>query len=149
MGDAPAQVENVLGQTLRQARLTVALLGDETAYRGLEHSRACRWFMTPGARDPFPEEDHLQHSPSLTAQISSAYAKAGKNTSAAAPVDALRAQSPEFAALWDQHLVVGPIASRSGYGIRGSGWSRSTGGRSWILTKELREKAPRRHRQPS
>lgn len=108
MEDTPAQVENVLGQTLRQTRLAVALLGDETAYRGPERSRAYRWFITPGARDRFPEEDHTHHSRSLTAQLASAYARAGKNTPAAALVDALRAQSPEFSGLWDQHPVVGP-----------------------------------------
>ena len=47
MEGTPAQVENMLGQTLRQTRLAAALLGDETAYRGLERSRAYRWFMTP------------------------------------------------------------------------------------------------------
>jgi transcriptional regulator with XRE-family HTH domain len=108
MEDTPAQVENILGETLRQTRLAVALLGDETAYRGPERSRVYRWFMTPGARDLFPGEDHEHHSRSLTAQLASAYAKAGKNTPAAALADALRQGSREFAQLWDQHPVVGP-----------------------------------------
>jgi transcriptional regulator with XRE-family HTH domain len=106
--DTPAQVENALGETLRQTRIAVALLGNETAYRGFERSRAYRWFMTPGARDLFPEEDHPHHSRSLTAQLASAYAKLGRNTQAAALVDVLRAQSPEFSRLWEQHPVVGP-----------------------------------------
>lgn len=108
MADTPAQVENVLGETLKQTRLAVALLGDETAHTGLERSRVYRWFMTPGARDRFPDDDHDHHGRRLTAALASAYAKAGRGTPAAALVDALRDASEEFRRFWDQHPVAGP-----------------------------------------
>src|SRR6201996_3826580 len=42
--DTPAQVMGQAGTTLRQTPPAVALLGDETAYRGLARSAGYRWF---------------------------------------------------------------------------------------------------------
>ena len=108
MEDTPAQVENVLGETLKQTRLAVALLGDETAYTGLERSRAYRWFTNPAAHAMFPEEDYDHHSRTLTAQLAAVYARTGLNSPAGTLVSTLRARSDEFARLWDEHPVVGP-----------------------------------------
>nr|BFF16554.1 hypothetical protein GCM10025730_00750 [Promicromonospora thailandica] len=54
LADAAAQVENVLGVTLRQTRLAVVLLGDETSYTGPARARVYRWFTDPHSRDRTP-----------------------------------------------------------------------------------------------
>ena len=48
--DTPAQVVTSLGETLLQTPPAVALLGDETAYTGLDRSMVYRWFTRPDAR---------------------------------------------------------------------------------------------------
>jgi transcriptional regulator with XRE-family HTH domain len=108
MQDTPAQVENLLGETLKQTRLAVALLGEETAYTGLERSRVHRWFTNLQVREMFPDEDHDHHGRNLTAQLAAVHARTGKNSPAGALVEALRARSREFAGIWDEHPVVGP-----------------------------------------
>ena len=108
MQDTPAQVENLLGETLKQTRLAAALLGEETAYTGLERSRVYRWFTNLQVREMFPDEDHDHHGRNLTAQLAAVHARTGKNSPAGALVDALRARSREFAGIWDEHPVVGP-----------------------------------------
>jgi transcriptional regulator with XRE-family HTH domain len=108
MQDTPAQVENLLGETLKQTRLAVALLGEETGYTGAERSRAYRWFTNPRVREMFPEQDHDHHGRNLTAQLAAVYARTGKNSPAGTLVHTLRARSDEFAGIWDQHPVVGP-----------------------------------------
>ena len=108
MEDTPAQVENLLGETLKQTRLAAALLGEETAYTGLERSRVYRWFTNRQVREMFPDEDHDHHGRNLTAQLAAVHARTGKNSPAGALVDALRARSREFAGIWDEHPVVGP-----------------------------------------
>jgi transcriptional regulator with XRE-family HTH domain len=52
--DTPAQVVGQAGITLRQTPPAVALLGDETAYRGLARSAVYRWFTDPASRDLYP-----------------------------------------------------------------------------------------------
>jgi transcriptional regulator with XRE-family HTH domain len=108
LDDTPAQVENVLGVTLKQTRLAIALLGDETAFTGLDRSRVYRWFTNPAVRDAFPAEDHEHHTQTLTAHLAAVYAKTGPKSPAGTLVKALREGSNEFSRAWDQHPVVGP-----------------------------------------
>jgi hypothetical protein len=93
MEDTPAQVENILGETLKQTRPAVTLLGDETTYTGLDRSRAYRWFTNPAVREMFPQEDHDHHGRTLTAHLASVYAKTGKNSPAGTLVSTLRERS--------------------------------------------------------
>ncbi|QYN22969.1 helix-turn-helix transcriptional regulator [Amycolatopsis sp. DSM 110486] len=106
--DTPAQIENVLGETLRQTPLAVALLGDETAYTGLSRARVFRWFTSPSARERLPLEDHAHHSRTLVARLAEVFAKTGRSSPAGSLVAELSARSPEFAALWAEHPVLGP-----------------------------------------
>lgn len=108
MEDTPAQVENVLGITLKQTRLAVALLGDQTAYVGLERSRIYRWFTNPAERALMFEEDQDQHGRTLTALLGAAHAKTGNNSMAGELVRTLRKQSEEFEQIWNTHPIVGP-----------------------------------------
>ncbi|MDQ0760280.1 helix-turn-helix transcriptional regulator [Streptomyces canus] len=106
--DTPAQVMNHLGETLKQTRPAVALLGDETAYTGLARSAHYRWFTDPASRLVHPESDHAAHSRLMAADLHVAYTHDGENSRAAKLVDALSQESTEFAALWHEHLVLGP-----------------------------------------
>lgn len=108
LAEVPAQVENVLGVTLRQTRLAAALLGDETSYTGPERARVYRWFTDPRSRDRIPEEDHDGHSRTLTARLAAVHAKTGPTSPAGELAAGLRGRSPEFARLWDEHPVLGP-----------------------------------------
>lgn len=106
--EVPAQVENVLGVTLRQTRLAAELLGDETAYTGPARARGYRWFTDPRSRDRVPEEDHERHGRTLTARLAAVRARTGATSPAGELVTGLRGRSAEFARLWNEHPVVGP-----------------------------------------
>lgn len=105
--DTPALVMNDLAETLVQNPLAVALMGDEARHAdaGVGRSRFHRWF-TGG-------EDRALHAPEEHDRISRSYASALRISMARHPddprgvalVDALLAESPEFAALWSEHDV--------------------------------------------
>ncbi|MEO3810315.1 helix-turn-helix transcriptional regulator [Sphaerisporangium sp. B11E5] len=106
--DAAAQVVNHLGETLRQTRLSKALIGDQRVYTGLARSAHYRWFTDPAARALHLEEDHPAHSRLVAANLHHVYTRDPGDRRAAAIVEALLAASPEFAALWRDHPVAGP-----------------------------------------
>jgi transcriptional regulator with XRE-family HTH domain len=103
--DTPALVVSELGETLVQTPAARALFGDETRHQGLARSGAYRWFTQPETRDVYPVEDHPARSRSIVADTRASYAKYGPRSRAAAIVDALLAESPEFAQLWEAHEV--------------------------------------------
>jgi hypothetical protein len=105
LADTPAQVMTEFGETLAQTPAARALFGDETRFEGYMRSVGYRWFLDPSARDVYPAEDHAMHSRAFTADIRSAYAKFGAGSRAGAMVEALLAESPEFAQLWEAHEV--------------------------------------------
>ncbi|MEV6886103.1 helix-turn-helix transcriptional regulator [Streptomyces sp. NPDC051135] len=105
--DTPAQVVNHLGETLRQTRTAVALLGDERAFTGWNRSLHYRWFTQPASRLIRPESDRAEHSRLLVADLHGAYARDGRDSRAGELVEELRTASAEFAALWDGHPVLG------------------------------------------
>lgn len=105
LADTPAQVMTELGETLAQTPPARALFGDETRFDGHRRSIGYRWFLEPGTRDVYPEEDHAMHSRSFTADIRTVYAKHGPRSRAGDLVRALLAESPEFAELWEAHEV--------------------------------------------
>ncbi|GGJ50731.1 helix-turn-helix transcriptional regulator [Streptomyces brasiliensis] len=109
--DTPAQVMNHLGETLKQTRMAVALLGDETVYTGLARSAHYRWFTDPASRLVHPESDHPEQSRQMVADLHGAYARDGGDSRAGALVDALREESPEFAGLWHERPVLAPYCA--------------------------------------
>ncbi|MEU3184381.1 helix-turn-helix transcriptional regulator [Streptomyces sp. NPDC006923] len=109
--DTPAQVVNLVGETLKQTRPAVALMGDDSEYTGLARSMHYRWFTDPATRLIYPEEDHPAHSRLIAANLHGAYTREGRGSRAATIVDALLAASPEFAALWREHPVMGPYCA--------------------------------------
>lgn len=108
LDDAAAQVVSDLGETLKQTRLAVALLGDETAYTGLARSLHYRWFTDLAVRELYDPDDHPAHSRQLTADLHRSYTRDGGRSRAGAITDALLRSSAEFADLWRQHPVAGP-----------------------------------------
>lgn len=102
----PAQVITDLHVTLVQNPLAVALLGDQSGFRGARASFVHRWFTEPDARRMYPEADHEQQSRAFVADLRAAAARRdAKDTEAGGMISSLLAISPEFAALWADHDV--------------------------------------------
>jgi transcriptional regulator with XRE-family HTH domain len=108
MADTPAQVMNMLGETLAQNRLSAALIGDQTGRTGMERYLAYRWFTDPASRLIHPEAEHAKNGRAIAAQLRMANARENGDPRTTGLVDALLAASPEFAALWREHPVMGP-----------------------------------------
>jgi hypothetical protein len=105
LADTPAQIMGGLGETLLQTPLATALLGDETRFTGMARSVAYRWFTDPDARTIYPPEDHDTFSRILVSDVRTVTTREGPASVAADMVQRLLALSPEFAALWDAHVV--------------------------------------------
>lgn len=102
--DTPAQVMNNLGETLKQTRAGIALLGDHSRYTGLSRSILYRWFTDPQARLIYPPDDHPTHSRNFVAHVRQEYGR-GLSPRGTEILEALLATSPAFVELWDQHDV--------------------------------------------
>ncbi|BBA97226.1 putative DNA-binding protein [Actinacidiphila reveromycinica] len=105
LADTPAQVMSVLGETLLQTQPSMALVGDQTGYTGLDRFLVHRWFTDPASRLVYPEPDHPRHGRYFTAGLRAAYTALGPGSPAGELVDALLASSREFAAIWSAHEV--------------------------------------------
>jgi transcriptional regulator with XRE-family HTH domain len=103
--DTPAQVMGQAGTTLRQTPPAVALLGDETGYRGLASSAGYRWFLDPSSRDLYPARDHEANSRIQASLLRESLLRYGDGSFTAQVVTALLDQSDEFLALWDRQEV--------------------------------------------
>ena len=105
LDDTPAQVMGHAGTTLRQTPPAVALLGEETAYRGLARSAGYRWFTDLSSRDLYPPatmrltRGFRRH---CCARTSVRY---GDGSFTARVVTALLDHSEEFRAVWDRQDV--------------------------------------------
>ncbi|WP_290050602.1 helix-turn-helix transcriptional regulator [Amycolatopsis solani] len=102
----PAQVITDLHVTLVQNPLAVALLGDQSGFRGRRASFVHRWFTDPDARRLYPEADHETQSRAFVADLRAAAARrdAG-DTEVRSMISALHDASAEFAARWAEHDV--------------------------------------------
>ena len=105
LADTPAQVMNHLGETLKQTRPAIALMGDDSRWTGFAKSMVYRWFTEPAARLIYPAEDHPMHGRIFTAQFRQAYSRGLPR--AAELLEALLAVSPEFVEVWAEHQVTG------------------------------------------
>ncbi len=105
LGDTPAEIVTELGETLRQTRLGVALVGDNTAYDGPMRSIGYRWFAQPGARDLHPAEDHEFYSRMYASGLRAVATHRGPGSRAAAYVERLLAESEEFREVWERHEI--------------------------------------------
>lgn len=103
--DCPAEIISDLGETLVQNPMAVALLGDRSRLSGMDRSMPYRWFTDPAQRRIYPEDAHAHHSRAMVADLRSVLAQRPDDTEAAELVEALRAESDEFAELWSEHEV--------------------------------------------
>ncbi|GGQ54312.1 DNA-binding protein [Streptomyces flaveolus] len=102
----PAQVITDLHVTLVQNPLAVALVGDQSGFRGPRASFVHRWFTEPDARLLHPEADHESQSRAFVADLRAAAARRdAKDPEVGAMIRTLLDVSPEFAALWADHDV--------------------------------------------
>ena len=110
LADTPAMVVSELGEVVVQTPAARALFGDVRHARGLMRYGVYRWFMDPDCRRVYPVEDQPIRGREVVANIRSVAAKYGPRSQAAEIVDALLAESPEFAELWEAHEVSTPHA---------------------------------------
>ncbi|TRW81531.1 helix-turn-helix domain-containing protein [Mycolicibacterium sp. 018/SC-01/001] len=103
--DTPAEIVTELGETLRQTRLGVALVGDLTRYTGPARSIGYRWFTDPDARALHPPEDHDFYSRMYVSGLREVLGLRGSGSRAAHLADTLSARSEEFRELWSEHIV--------------------------------------------
>ncbi|MET7270253.1 helix-turn-helix transcriptional regulator [Streptomyces flaveolus] len=102
----PAQVITDLHVTLVQNPLAVALVGDQSGFRGPQASFVHRWFTEPDARLLHPEADHESQSRAFVADLRAAAARRdAKDPEVGTMIRTLLDVSPEFAALWADHDV--------------------------------------------
>ncbi|MET9255867.1 helix-turn-helix transcriptional regulator [Streptomyces sp. NPDC003717] len=101
LNDLPASVLSDWGQMLAQNAMSVALTGDHTGTNIIR-----RWFLTPGARDLAPPENHEQHSRAHVASLRAVTTARGDDPGPAALVTELRRGSAEFAEVWAEHDVM-------------------------------------------
>lgn len=106
LSGTPAQVITDLHVTLVQNPLARALLGPPSSATGYRASFVYRWFTDPAARGMYPSEDHDHHARTFVADLRAAVARRGNDGGeAAALVQDLARQSPEFVALWERRDV--------------------------------------------
>ncbi|HUQ58118.1 helix-turn-helix transcriptional regulator [Lentzea sp.] len=99
----PALIATDLNVVLVQNPMADALLGEPARSRGLARSCTYRWFTDPAMRGRHPAEDHEHESRALVDDLRATMS--ARPTAASELVEALRAESAEFAELWAQHDV--------------------------------------------
>ncbi len=105
LDDTPAEIVTELGETLRQSRLGIALLGDASLRSGPARSVGYRWFTDAAARAAYPPAEIASLSRLYAAGLRELVAARGPHSRAAELADDLRVRSTEFASLWDAHEV--------------------------------------------
>ena len=114
LDDTPAEIVTELGETLRQTRMGVALVGDLTRYTGRARSLGYRWFTDPETRSRYAPGEHEHLSRVFVSGLREAAVRRGPGSRAADLVDALLRESDEFRALWELHEVgLRPAAGKS------------------------------------
>jgi transcriptional regulator with XRE-family HTH domain len=105
LDDTPAEIVTELGETLRQTRLGVALVGDLTSYTGPARSIGYRWFTDPATRAIYAPEDHDFLSRMWASGLREVMGRRGRESRAAYLADLLLADNEEFRAVWNEHEV--------------------------------------------
>lgn len=105
LDDTPAEVVTELGETLRQTRLGVALLGDARLRTGPGRSLGYRWFTDPAARELYHPDDHGYLSRTWASGLRGVIAVRGPGSRAARMAEELLARSEEFREVWARHEV--------------------------------------------
>ncbi|MFI9510571.1 helix-turn-helix transcriptional regulator [Nocardia sp. NPDC052566] len=105
LDDTPATVITDLGEVLVQNRMHTLLVGDHANRRGLDRFYAWRWFNDPQAREIFPVEDWDRLGRKHVADLRATAARRSGDADVTGFIAEIRAASPEFEALWNEHEV--------------------------------------------
>jgi transcriptional regulator with XRE-family HTH domain len=101
--DTPAEIVTELGETLRQTRLGVALLGDASTRTGPDRSLGYRWFTQPALRDAYPADEQEVLSRVYAAGLREIVTLRGPGSRAARLAERLIAEDQHFRSLWNEH----------------------------------------------
>jgi transcriptional regulator with XRE-family HTH domain len=104
LGDSPAAVMSMIGDSLLQNRAASALMGDATGLTGDERNTTYRWFTDPSTRAMHPVEEHEEEGRSRVANLRARAALVG-DPRAARLIGLLRRRSAEFERYWLEHKV--------------------------------------------
>jgi transcriptional regulator with XRE-family HTH domain len=105
LADTAAFVVSDTGDVLVQNPMSMALMGDIASRPGLERNFPWRWFCDPATRARFPRDEWERHSRTHVADLRATWARRANDSDIAALIGRLRADSAEFATLWDEHEV--------------------------------------------
>ncbi|MFI6348946.1 helix-turn-helix transcriptional regulator [Streptomyces sp. NPDC050560] len=103
--DTPARVITDYGDVLAQNRMAELLSGHAYGRPAGVHNLIRGYFLDPGARLLFPEEDRAEHARAHVANLRAVAAARPDDPAPAALVAELLATSGEFRALWRTHEV--------------------------------------------
>jgi transcriptional regulator with XRE-family HTH domain len=103
--DTPAQVLNDIGDVLAQNTMAAALHGDISARPPAMRNIIRRMFLDPESADTIPPEDFERLARGHVAQLRAVLGARPQDPRPAALVAELRAASPLFARLWEDHEV--------------------------------------------
>ncbi|MFK3978991.1 helix-turn-helix transcriptional regulator [Micromonospora sp. NPDC050397] len=104
LADSPAQVMTLLGETIAQNPMAVALLGDHSVYTGDARNSTYRWFTDPASRSVHPVEEHEEESRARVAELRARSVRFG-DPEADRLIGTLRARSTEFERMWREQRV--------------------------------------------
>jgi transcriptional regulator with XRE-family HTH domain len=104
LGDSPAAVMSMLGDSLLQNRAAAALMGDSTGLTGDERNTTYRWFTDPSSRAMHPVEEHEEEGHARVANLRARAAVVG-DPRAGRLIEVLRRRSAEFERMWLDHKV--------------------------------------------
>jgi transcriptional regulator with XRE-family HTH domain len=83
----------------------VLLQGDHSGRTGLRASPTYTWFTEPGAQDGIVADDRPEHSRVRVADLRATWSRRHHDPDVRTLVDALLAESDEFAEIWERHEV--------------------------------------------
>lgn len=105
LDDCAAFVCSDTDVVLAQNRLSVLLQGDQSGFTGLAASSTYRWFTDDTTQDRVVVDDRAEHSRVRVADLRATWSRRHHDPDVRELVDALLAESPEFAAIWERHEV--------------------------------------------
>jgi transcriptional regulator with XRE-family HTH domain len=106
---SPAFITDDLATTVAQNELHVALFGRLIGLPGWESNQIWRWFTSLRWRFLMgPPDEHDDIGRAFVANLRTSIAQRNHDAAARALVADIRAVSPEFSRLWDEHLVRAP-----------------------------------------
>ena len=105
LDDTPAFVANDRWDLLAWNPMHAALMGDPSLLPAEERNLAWQHFLNPRARERFLPEDFERSSQNSVADLRSRLARRPDDKKLRALTELLRARSPRFAELWENHDV--------------------------------------------